>query len=150
MQSYKNYLMTLCSISTIQTRNQELCTAKAYHGQDKQNPATANHHYELLLSDASSLYRKFIQRMGVDTTWEPQDNIHDWLDQDSLLYNPEMAAAVFHYRAHISKDEWLCIYIQTEEMKEAAWKYSHKTQLILDRTFGVCDCRVFTFYCNGC
>ncbi|KAJ7598502.1 hypothetical protein C8J56DRAFT_881128 [Mycena floridula] len=29
--------------------------------------------------------------------------------------------------------------IATKEMNEAAWKYGHKKQILLDRTFGLCD-----------
>jgi hypothetical protein len=34
-------------------------------------------------------------------------------------------------------------------MKQAAWKYSHRGQLILDGTFGICDMRVLLFIALG-
>jgi len=30
-------------------------------------------------------------------------------------------------------------------MKEAAWKYSHGKQLLLDGTFGMCNCQLLLF-----
>jgi hypothetical protein len=45
----------------------------------------------------------------------------------------------------VEKDDRLRICIQTTEMKQAAWKYSHRGQFILDGTFGICDRWVLLF-----
>ncbi|KIJ37161.1 hypothetical protein M422DRAFT_260318 [Sphaerobolus stellatus SS14] len=137
------------SITAIQTRNRELCQIKGYQDQSMWNPATANVCYELLPSDSRSLYRQFSQKLSVDITKPPQYNIDDWLDKNSPNYKPEIAAAVFYYRARVAEDTHLRVCIQTEEMKNAAWKYSHQNQLILDGTFGVCDRRVLLFIALG-
>jgi hypothetical protein len=34
-------------------------------------------------------------------------------------------------------------------MREAAWKYSHESQIILDGTFGVCDKKILLFIVMG-
>jgi hypothetical protein len=39
--------------------------------------------------------------------------------------------------------------ISTPEMRAAAWKYGHKSQIILDGTFGLCDHRILCFILMG-
>ncbi|RDX42278.1 hypothetical protein OH76DRAFT_1305791, partial [Lentinus brumalis] len=39
--------------------------------------------------------------------------------------------------------------IANEAMQKAAWKYCHTSQLILDGTFGVCDCKMLLFIVMG-
>ena len=39
--------------------------------------------------------------------------------------------------------------ISTVEMKEASWWYSHKSQVILDGTFGICDKKMLLFILMG-
>ena len=82
-------------------------------------------------------------------TRKPEYNIHDWLDPKAPLYKPQVSESVFHYGARITKDQRLRICIQTQEMKEAAWKYCDGKQLILDGTFGICDRRVLLFIAMG-
>jgi len=76
-----------------------------------------------------------------------QYNIDDWLTPSSPSYKPEIASAVFHYAARIEKDDQLEVCIQTQEMIEAAWNYTHGKQLILDGTFGICNSKVLLFIC---
>jgi hypothetical protein len=103
----------------------------------------------MLPGDASQLYRKYSRMNGVNVLQHPQYNIDDWLNPDSLAYKPEIAGAVFYYQARVEKDDRFRICIQTTEMKQAAWKYSHRGQLILDGTFGICDRRVLLFIALG-
>ncbi|KAF8493551.1 hypothetical protein JB92DRAFT_3127297 [Gautieria morchelliformis] len=72
---------------------------------------------------------------GIDVSEHPQYNLDNWLNPESTAYKPELAGAVFDYQARVEKDGRLRICIQTAEMKDAAWKYAHQGQLILDGTF---------------
>ncbi|KAF8574377.1 hypothetical protein K439DRAFT_1624363 [Ramaria rubella] len=86
---------------------------------------------------------------GIDVSRLAHYNIDDWLDLNSPAYKPELAAAIFHYRARDDQGERFHVCIQTPEMKEAAWKYAHENQVILDGMFGVCDRRILLFIALG-
>jgi len=64
-------------------------------------------------------------------------NLHEWLDPSSSQYNPTLASAVFHYSARATKGDRLEVCISNDEMKDAAWKYGYRSQIILDGTFGI-------------
>ncbi|GJJ10373.1 hypothetical protein Clacol_004599 [Clathrus columnatus] len=49
------------------------------------------------------------------------------------------------YHGHATKDERFKICLHTQEMQDAAWKYAHKGQLLLDGTFGICNSWVLLF-----
>ncbi|KAF8504060.1 hypothetical protein JB92DRAFT_2969083 [Gautieria morchelliformis] len=137
------------SITSIQARNVELCHAKLYSDQATHDPRTMNVRYEILPSDSCRLYRKYSRMHGIDVSEHPQYNLDNWLNPESTAYKPELAGAVFDYQARVEKDGRLRICIQTAEMKDAAWKYAHQGQLILDGTFGICDRRVLLFIALG-
>ncbi|KAF8589785.1 hypothetical protein K439DRAFT_1612485 [Ramaria rubella] len=120
-----------------------------YTGQKAFDPQTANGRYELLPSDSTWLYRKFSNQHSIDILKPPQYNIDNWLNPTSPTYKTELAATIFHYQAQIEQDDRLQICIQTAEMKNAAWKYVHHKQVILDGTFGICDRRVLLFIALG-
>ncbi|KAF8518308.1 hypothetical protein JB92DRAFT_3082453 [Gautieria morchelliformis] len=48
-------------------------------------------------------------------------------------------------RLHGHKDERFRVCIATADMKQAAWRYAHDQQLVLDGTFGICDRRILLF-----
>ena len=62
----------------------------SYRGMHEQDASIANVRYQLLLSDNSTLYRKFSRRQGVDVRKQPQYNINDWLDPKSPDFKPEI------------------------------------------------------------
>ncbi|KAF8521299.1 hypothetical protein JB92DRAFT_3094470, partial [Gautieria morchelliformis] len=130
-------MMGGASITSIQARNVELCHAKMYSDQATHDPRTMNVRYEILPSDSCRLYRKYSRMHGIDVSEHPQYNLDNWLNPESTAYKPELAGAVFDYQARVEKDGRLRICIQTAEMKDAAWKYAHQGQLILDGTFGI-------------
>lgn len=140
---------TYNSIAAIQARNRELCAAKLYHDQQNYNPATANVRYTLLPQDSTRLYRKHARIQGVDMQKAPEYNIEDWLNPSSPEYKSELADAIFFYQGRSAKNERFKVCIQTEEMKQAGWKYVHEKQLILDGTFGLCDRRLLLFIALG-
>lgn len=123
---------------------------KAYRGMN--DPAyrnVGNHRYNLRTSDHATLYRKYHRRLGIDTRKEPQYNIDDWLNPAHKDFNPVIHNAVFYYAARAEKNERLKVCIATEEMDEAAKKYVHHNQLIVDGTFGVCSRRILLFIAMG-
>ena len=105
--------------------------------------------YEFLQSDSSRLYQKYSRKHGIDVTQAPQYNVDNWLDPEAPDYKPTIAAAVFYYQARAEKEDRFRVCIQTPEMKAAAWKYVHHSQLILDGTFGVCSSRILLFIALG-
>ena len=60
-----------------------------------------------------------------------------------------LADTVFHYSARTAKNERFQVCIAMEDMREAAWKYGHGSQLIMDGTFGLCDKRILLFILMG-
>ncbi|KAF8493528.1 hypothetical protein JB92DRAFT_3100178, partial [Gautieria morchelliformis] len=130
-------MMGGASITSIQARHVELCHEKMYSDQATHDPRTMNVRYEILPSDSCRLYHKYSRMHGIDVSEHPQYNLDNWLNPESTAYKPELAGAVFDYQARVEKDGRLRICIQTAEMKDAAWKYAHQGQLILDGTFGI-------------
>ncbi|KAI1781826.1 hypothetical protein LXA43DRAFT_977888 [Ganoderma leucocontextum] len=100
------------------------------------------HRWLLRKSDTRSLYRQFNRLRGIRTAVQPQVNVDQWLDPSSPSYNKSFAAAVFHYNARAEKGDRFEVCIATKEMRDAASKYGHDSQIILDGTFGVCDRKV--------
>ncbi|KAJ3729620.1 hypothetical protein C8R42DRAFT_560734, partial [Lentinula raphanica] len=134
------------SITAIQDKNREMIASKSYQGMEHYNSATANVRYLFLPSDHASLYRKAAKSIGIDARQLPQDNVEEWLTPSSSCYNPQLAAAaVFHYSAWIEAEDRFEICISTPEMDEAARKYAHHSQFILDGTFGICSSRLLLF-----
>jgi hypothetical protein len=126
----------------------ELYMARGYPGQPydlKDSP------YRWLLKDTDirSLCRQYNQTLGVNITAPDYVNVDVWLDPESPAYKPELAGAIFHYKARAAKDERFEICIATHEMKEAAWRYAHKSQAVLDGTFGVCDKKIAVHFDGG-
>jgi hypothetical protein len=132
------------SITDIQARNRALIKSGGY-GLKSSNPRELQYRLLLGRSDTRSLYRQFSRIRGVRVTEKPHVNIHEWLNPASPRYNCMLAHAVFHYQARAEKGERLEVCVAIDEMKEAAWKYAHLSQVILDGTFGVCDRRLLLF-----
>jgi hypothetical protein len=118
---------------------------RAYRDMKTPDTVAANHRYHFLPRDASTLYRMYNKAQGVDTTRRPEYNVNDWLDPCSPHFRADVSRCVFYYQARINKDDRLKVCISTKEMDDAAWKYAHHGQLILDGTFGVCSSRLLLF-----
>ncbi|KAJ3808035.1 hypothetical protein F5876DRAFT_79151 [Lentinula aff. lateritia] len=139
-------LASRASLTAVQERNQQMYDARLYHGMKEWDPKTANICYIILPSDNVTLYRKMNrQTLNVVMTTLPEYNVHNWLDPQSKEYNTTIAKAVFHYHARANMNEHFKICISTKEMDEAANKYTHHSQLILDSTFGICSSRLLLF-----
>ena len=75
--------------------------------------------------------------------------MHEWLDPNSPQFKKPLYDAIFHYSPRTSETERLELCIATSEMKEAAWKYAHHSQVLLDGTFGICDKKMLLFIVMG-
>lgn len=115
----------------------------AYRGMVEPGPQSFRYHF--LPSDHSTLYRKFSRANGIDPTRLPQYNVDDWLNPESEGFIQEVRDGVFHYCPRSDDNDRFEIGIATLEMDEAAWKYGHTSQVILDGTFGVCSERLLLF-----
>lgn len=60
-----------------------------------------------------------------------------------------MADSISHYAARVEQNERFSVCIAPPEMREAAWKYCHHQQLIVDGTFGVCTSRLLVWIAMG-
>ena len=142
--------MLLCvSITAVQMKNIDMFQNRAYREQLAFDPATANHRYELLPSDFSSLYRKHNRQNGINIEFAPEYNLDNWLNPKHSDYKPALYQAVFYYCSRSARNERLKVCISTKEMDMSAWKYGHKSQIILDGTFGVCSTRLLLFIIMG-
>lgn len=126
-------------------RNLEMREKHAYQGQRVLDPLTRNLCYELLQTDFASLYHKINSQNGVDVTLAPEYNLDNWLTPDHPHFKPELKEAVFYYSAQAEQNDQLKVCISTSEMDDAAWKYGHHNQIILDGTFGVCMTHLLLF-----
>jgi hypothetical protein len=75
--------------------------------------------------------------------------VHEWLNPDSPLFNKTLSDAVFHYSPRINRDERIEVCIATSEMNKASWKYAHRSQILLDGTFGICNKKMLLFIVMG-
>ncbi|KAJ7110244.1 hypothetical protein C8R43DRAFT_962415 [Mycena crocata] len=137
------------SVSAIQTKNIEMMQNKSYRDMDTFNPAHANFRYQYLPSDSRQLYRLYTRSEGIDVSFKPQYNIDNWMNPTSPYFCPQIHDAIFHYSARCEQGDRLKICISTPAMDEAAWKYGHQSQIILDGTFGVCSSRMLLFIAMG-
>ncbi|KAI0705232.1 hypothetical protein BC835DRAFT_1315131 [Cytidiella melzeri] len=76
-------------------------------------------------------------------------NLHEWLDRDSPQFNKTLKKAIFHYVPRTKHEGRLKVCIATSEMKAAAWKYGHHSQVLLDGTFGISDKKMLLFIVMG-
>ncbi|KAF7967903.1 hypothetical protein HWV62_32579 [Athelia sp. TMB] len=131
------------NLPAVQATNLEMLNSKAYRGMGPQMPR--NFHYHFLPSDSCQLYRLFNKSYGVNISLPPTNNLHSWMDPTSPSFCPGVFDTVFYYAGWTHKEERLKVCISTNDMDDAAWRYAHGSQLILDGTFGVCSSRLLLF-----
>ena len=136
------------SLHSVKSRNRELIKTSHYNGMTE-DPNFRNFRYLILRSDSSRLYRSLSKLQGIDTSRPPEVNVHEWLNPQSPSYNSLLHRSVIHYSARATKSERFEAIIVSKEMRKAAHKYAHHSQIILDGTFGVCDRRVLLFIAMG-
>jgi hypothetical protein len=136
------------ALTDIQEKNRMLMNNASFMGQFSEN-VKKSYRWLLKASDTCSLYRQYNRIQGVKVNEHSYLNIDAWLDHESPQYNKVFSDAIFHYSARANKDERFEACVATEDMREATWKYGHKSQIILDGTFGVCDKKVLLFIAMG-
>ncbi|KAJ7588293.1 hypothetical protein C8J56DRAFT_1026242 [Mycena floridula] len=141
-------LVTGVPLTQIQKRNPDLINSRGYPGMDDDSKHVKCR-WLFQHSDTRSLYRQFSRLNGVKMEQKPHININNWLNPDSASYNKEFAKAVFHYHAQASKGERFEVSVAMKEMHEAAWKYGHHKQILLDGTFGLCNKKLLLFIVMG-
>jgi hypothetical protein len=99
--------------------------------------------------DFTTLYRKFNRSCGVDIRQKPEQNLHKWLDPSSPHYKPQLAQCVYHYAARTNREDRLKLCISTADMDDAAWKYGHSNQIVMDGTFGIVSSKLLLFVILG-
>lgn len=121
---------------------------RLYHGMGS-DPSAWNFRYLILRTDSSRLYRMLSRRQGITTKTPAEINVHQWLDPTSKHFQPALHHAVLHYQPRTEAVQRFTACIATPEMEQATWKYGHKSQIILDGTFGLCDSRLLLFVIMG-
>ncbi|KAK4703451.1 hypothetical protein P7C70_g2768, partial [Phenoliferia sp. Uapishka_3] len=132
-------------LTAIQDRNTAMIDAGTYRDFDSFDSRTANHRYALLSYDSQTLYRQHYRASGISWNESPEFNIHSWLDQQSDAFKSELSSAIFGYRPRTDSHDRFQLLIQTEEMRDAAWKYGHRQQIVMDGTFGFTSSKVLVF-----
>lgn len=134
----------------------DMFVRRAYRGQtqdlhaDTTSSAAYNCRYVILASDFCRLYRQHnLRNFGIDINISPENNVHNWMDSDSPYHKPHIFEAVFKYLPRLERGDRFKICIATSEMRDAAWQYCHKKQLVLDGTFGLCTSRLLLWIALG-
>ena len=140
--SYASY-----TIASIQSKNLKMMHAQAYHDMGPSTPC--NICYLYLPADGSHLYCLFYKSHGIIVTIWLEQNLHHWLDPNGPYFQHSIYQSVFYHMAQTHQNEWLKVCISTSEIDEAAWKYTHRKQIFLNGTFGVCSSQMLLFIAMG-
>ncbi|KAF7790324.1 hypothetical protein EIP86_001278 [Pleurotus ostreatoroseus] len=148
---YKVALVQLkdgASLPDIKAKNRQLFHARGYSEQPADLSRSA---YRWLIEahDTRTLYRQYHRMMGITTRIAAHINVDEWLDPKSPRYNKTLADAVFHYKPRADKGERFEVCIANKDMQDAAWKYAHHSQVLLDGTFGICNRKILLFIVMG-
>ena len=136
------------TLTDIQERNRKMVMSRLYRDQPI-DLVKSPYRWHIQSKDTRSLYRQFNRLQGIKVSEQAHLNIDEWLNPSSPQYDQTLRDAIFHYSPRAAKGERFEVCIATPEMKEAAWKYGHKSQIILDGTFGVCDKKILLFIVMG-
>ncbi|PSR73963.1 hypothetical protein PHLCEN_2v10231 [Hermanssonia centrifuga] len=134
--------------------NLRMINTYAYRGQQvpqtQSQIANLNFRYEILPGDFSRLYRQHYRLThGIDLSFKPEYNVDNWLNPESKYFKPAISQAVFKYSARAEGHDRLKLFISTPEMRQAAWKYCHRKQLMIDGTFGLSTSRLLLWIALG-
>ena len=110
------------------------------------------HRFRLEPHDASSIYRTHATSLGITQRSCPEENLdkwfrqktpsppHPWFTEACLYYHPptfDTTVAALEGR--------FALIISTPSQREAAWRYGHQKQVLMDGTFGITSARVLLF-----
>ncbi|TFK60149.1 hypothetical protein BDN72DRAFT_779776, partial [Pluteus cervinus] len=104
-------------------------------------PGDKNFRFWLTPDDASSLYRTIAKERGIPQRTVPEANLDSWFrKQKPAPPSPLMTTSCLHYQPQQDENRFELI-ISTPEQQNAAWKYGHKKQILMDLTFGFSSAR---------
>ncbi|KZV89638.1 hypothetical protein EXIGLDRAFT_139730 [Exidia glandulosa HHB12029] len=132
------------SLTEIQEQNRRMFAQRLYPDQPA-DLAESAYRWLILRHDTRTLYRRHAHLNGIDVAERAEINIDEWLDPTSPKHNKVLSGAIFHYSARATRGDRFEVCIANHDMQEAAWRYAHGRQLILDGTFGVCNARILVF-----
>ncbi|KAK7686512.1 hypothetical protein QCA50_010110 [Cerrena zonata] len=139
-------------INAIQSENISLFESSAYKDQTAHtnNPLSANYRFLIRSGDFSRLYRRHnLETYGIDVSVRAEHNVDNWLNPNNKHFRKSIFDSVFHYAARTCEEDRFKVCIASSEMREAAWKYCHNKQLLLDGTFGLCTSRLLLWIAMG-
>ncbi|KAI0681652.1 hypothetical protein BC835DRAFT_1489398, partial [Cytidiella melzeri] len=136
------------SLEEVKRVNRELFATHGYKEMPR-DLATSRYRWLLVGKDNRLLYRQFHRLRGVKIVQKDHINLHEWLDEDSPQFNETLKKAIFHYVPRTKHEGRLEVCIATSEMRAAAWKYGHHSQVLLDGTFGISDKKMLLFIVMG-
>lgn len=110
------------------------------------------HRFRLEPHDASSIYHTHATSLGITQRSCPEENLdkwfrqktpsppHPWFTEACLYYHPPtFDTTVAALEGHFA------LIISTPSQREAAWRYGHQKQVLMDGTFGITSARVLLF-----
>ena len=137
-----------CILADLQDCNHAMVQSVSYPGQPA-DLLKSSYWWLLWGKDTHSLYHQFNWLQGIKVSKQATLNIDEWLYPDSPQFNQTPHDTIFHCGPQVTQGERFEVCIATPEMWEAAWKYAHQSQIILDGTFGVCDKKILLFIIMG-
>ncbi|KAJ3533425.1 hypothetical protein NM688_g7283 [Phlebia brevispora] len=137
------------TVTQIQAENLHRLEVNGYSGLSSSDGAL-NHRYNILPGDLSRLYRlHYKASFGINLSITAERNVHNWVDDNPAVAKPHIRRAVFHYTPRGDNGQHFKICIATPEMKEAAWKYCHRRQVVIDGTFSLSTSRLLVWVALG-
>ncbi|KAF8907632.1 hypothetical protein CPB84DRAFT_1813487 [Gymnopilus junonius] len=136
----------LCNEQIEMDRNPHIPLSKcASWAENKWSSISGDSHfrYRLTPHDASSLYRTISHERGIYQRTSAEDNLDKWFwAEKPQPPSPLLSESCLNYQPHEEPtSDRFEIILSMPEMREAAWKYGHKKQVLMDLTFGVCSAR---------
>jgi hypothetical protein len=100
-----------------------------------------NVRYHFLKSDATTLYRASHRSLGIDVSKEPQDNVLQWLNPGATDFCAPLAEGADYYKPRLTsgRPDRFELVLSSPAMKQAAVRFRHGGQIVMDLIVGLCD-----------
>jgi hypothetical protein len=112
--------------------------------------SAGNTQYRFVLAEyeSTSLYRTLRHEEGIPERSKAIDNIEEWFrPTNHRPPSPLFTQSCLYYQPLGPGNlERLVLILSTPRQQEMAWKYGHKSQMLMDGTFGVCSTSVLVFF----
>jgi hypothetical protein len=98
--------------------------------------------------ESTSLYRTLRREGGIPEQSKAIDNLDVWFrEQNAQPPSPILTQSCLYYQPlGLGNLERLVLILSTPCQQEMAWKFGHKSQMLMDGTFGVCSTCVLVFF----